>query len=208
MSPIPDSDQPGFTRLHERASAALDRLQEARDIDFKESASWNALKWTITRTVLAMANLRDGGLIVIGVSERGTAWNPKGMQQAHISTFDPDQMNDVFNSHASPHVETDVVALHRDGKQFLCIYVHEFTDTPVVCQRGGPPASKLEPGGFYVRPHGKPQTTRISDALQMRDLLELAAEKRAQRLLTVSRRIGLVPSPSDHDPYERELGGL
>ena len=41
-----------------------------KSVDFKESAPWNDLKWQIIRTALAMGNLRDGGIIVVGASER------------------------------------------------------------------------------------------------------------------------------------------
>jgi hypothetical protein len=46
------------------------------------------------------------------------------------------------------------------------------------------------------------------NASQMHDLLELAAEKRARRILEVSRRVGLVPEETAAKRFEKELGGL
>ena len=39
---FPTSDMPGHGALRERVQAALDRAIEAPDVDFKESAPWEA----------------------------------------------------------------------------------------------------------------------------------------------------------------------
>ena len=57
-------------------------------------------------------------------------------------------------------------------------------------------------------PAGRARTTRVTDASQMHDLIELAAEKRARYILGVSRRVGLVAKQSDVDSFEQELEGL
>jgi len=66
---IPTSDLPGHRGLQERVHAALDTCIESQSVDLKESASWKDLQYKIVRTALAMANLRDGGIIIIGASE-------------------------------------------------------------------------------------------------------------------------------------------
>jgi len=78
MGAIPTSDMPGHKRLHDRVLSALDRCQEGQAIDFKESAPWESLKWRIVVTALGMGNLRDGGVIVIGASEREQIWELTG----------------------------------------------------------------------------------------------------------------------------------
>ncbi len=45
-------------------------------------------------------------------------------------------------------------------------------------------------------------------AEQMHVLLELAAEKRARRLLEVFHRIGLEAKPTERDKFDKELEGL
>jgi len=59
-----------------------------------------------------------------------------------------------------------------------------------------------------VRPPGKPRTTRVTTAEEMQSLLELAAEKRARRILEVAHRIGLKASETSSQKFEDELGGL
>ena len=73
MRAIPTSDMPGHTKLHQKVCNALDRCQESTNLDFKASASWDDLRLALIRTAMAMANLRDGGIIVVGASESGDA---------------------------------------------------------------------------------------------------------------------------------------
>ena len=209
MGAIPTSDMPGHKRLHDRVFNALDRCQESQGIDFKESASWKTLKWRIICTALAMANLRDGGIIVIGASERGDTWGLTGITSEHLETFDVDDMIAAVNKYGSPHIEIDVVTVkYRNGHNFLAIQINEFSDTPIICKKNGSNDSGLVAGAVYVRPPGVAQTTRVMNAEQMRDLLELAAEKRARRILEVSRRVGLVPETTSTELFDEELEGL
>jgi predicted HTH transcriptional regulator len=210
MSAIPSSDMPGHSKLHERVYNALDRCQESKSVEFKQSATWDDLKWKLIRTIIAMGNLRDGGIIVIGASEQGDSWELTGTAADHLGTYDVDDIIDVVNKYASPPVRIEIVQVkYRNGKNFLAIQVHEFADTPFVCKKDGPDNHKeLCAGEFYVRPAGKPRTTKVISAEEMHDLLELAAEKRARRILEVAHRIGLKPTESAISRFDEELGGL
>ena len=208
MAPIPSSKLPGLKVLRDRALAAIYRCQETQSVDFKRSGGWDSLKWRIIETVLGMGNLRDGGVIVVGVAEEGDAWNLTGIAEEDLRSFDVDTVVDQVNSYVSPHVKLTLVTLEEAGHIFLVLEVQEFADTPLVCKKNGPADSKLVEGGLYVRPPGLARTTRIMKAEQMHDLLELAAEKRARRILEVGRRVGLVQQETADQKLDKELGGL
>src|SRR5713101_4262364 len=108
MGAIPISDMPGHKRLHDRVFGALDRCQEEQGIDFKESAPWDSIKWRVIKTALGMANLRDGGMIIVGTSERKQTWDLTGIAPEHLETYDVDTVIDVTNKYASPHVDFDI----------------------------------------------------------------------------------------------------
>jgi len=207
---IPTSDMPGHKELHDKVYNALDRCQESKSVDFKESAPWNDLKWQIIRTALAMGNLRDGGVIVIGASERNDTWDLTGITQENIATYDVDDIIDIVNKFSSPPIKIEVVRVsYRNKNTFLAIQIHEFTDSPFVCRKNGPDNIKnIRSGDVFVRPPGKPRTTRVTTAEEMQSLLELAAEKRARRILEVAHRIGLKASETSSQKFEDELGGL
>lgn len=210
MAPIPRSDFPGYQGLCEKVNEALDRCQEYDWVDFKESGTWEELQLKVIHSVLGMGNLRDGGLIVIGVSQRGSEWTLQGISSEDEATYDVDTVTEQIGKFVSPHVNLDLVLHEYDSENFLVINVHEFDETPLVCKRNGPDGTKpkLVAGALYVRPPSKPQTTWIRDAGQMHDLLELAAEKRARRILEVATRVGMIPAESDRDRFAEELKGL
>lgn len=210
MSAIPTSDMPGHIKLHQRVCNALDRCQEATNVDFKASATWDDLKFQLIRTIIAMANLRDGGIIIIGASENGDSWDLTGIQAEHLNSYDVDDVIDSVSKYASPPVGLELVmATYQNNKTFLAIQVHEFADTPIVCKRNAPDGNKkLCAGDFYVRPLGKPRTTKALSADEMHDLLELAAEKRARRILEVAHRVGLRTPQVATQKFDEELGNL
>ncbi len=214
MAALPSSDLPGHKQLRDRVRAALERCQESQDIDLKESAAWEDLQWRITHAALGMGNLRDGGIIIVGVSQRSTSWERSGISDEHLATYDADRIIDHVNSYVSPYVDIDVVIHDHEGKPFLALYVHELRDTPLVCKKNGPSGSKLQEGCVYVRPLGMARTSKITNATQMHELLELAAEKRARRLLETWERVGIGAAAkariekADREKFDAELGGL
>ncbi len=88
MGAIAKSNLPGHRQLHERTVAALERCQEAQGVDFKESAPWDDLKWHVIHSVLGMGNRRDGGVIIVGISQRGDEWDLTGLDPAHLGTYE------------------------------------------------------------------------------------------------------------------------
>ena len=213
MASIPRTDTPGYRQLHEQVGNALDRLQEAPDIEFKESASWNTLKWKIVRTALAMGNLRDGGILIVGVSQREGQMPLTGINQTDLETYDRDNIADQFERFSPDIKFTLVQAPYRDN-DYLAFEFQEFREIPLICKRNGPDGEGLEAGVVYVRPReGRPRSTKVTDAAQMRELLDLAADKAARRIIERGIRAGL-EFPAGARPltvieqFERELEGL
>lgn len=169
---FPSSALPGHRALHERALAALAVCSESQDVDFKESAAWDDLRWKITKAALGMGNLRDGGLIIVGVSQRAGTWSIDGISEDDLATFDADTMIGHVDPYVSPSVDLDIVILERDELRFLVVGVREFRDTPLVCLKNGPDGEGLKKGTVYIRPTGVPRTNQVEDAREMHDLLD------------------------------------
>src|SRR5438876_1126749 len=119
MAPLPNSDLPGHKQIQQKVDLALDTCQESQAVEFTESQAWPILRWKITRTSLAMGNLRDGGIIVIGISQRGKKWSLSGVRKADLQTFDVDIINSQVNEYVSPHVDLTVVLHRREKKSFV-----------------------------------------------------------------------------------------
>jgi len=152
-------------------------------------------------------------MVVIGASERDANWDLSGIGVEHLETYDADAMLGFINSFVSPHAEVDIVRVTRDDHIFLCVQTNEFSEMPLLCKKNGPDGESLVKSGVYVRPPGVPRATRVMNAEQMHDLLRLAAEKQARRMLEDARRIGLLPSAgvAPQQPaaeFGQELRGL
>lgn len=211
---FPTTQMSGYTDLMDRIVLALSRCQEQPWLDFKESQPWSTLRWRLLKTIMGMANLRDGGLILVGVAENGATWELTGIEASHLETFDYDDIIDQLSKYASPQVNVDIVIHdHDDGRRYLAFHVHQFKDSPVVCRNNSPvelkPKDRLAAGDVYVRPPtGKPQTMKVTDASRLHDLLELAAEFRARRMLEVGKRIGLVPTLAATEEFDAEFSTI
>lgn len=206
MTAPPPSDLPGHKRLAARANVALDRCVESQDVEFMATQPWKALMWGIIKTAGAMGNLRDGGIIVVGVSQRDDSWEPTGMQDADVKTYDVDKIVEQANAYISPHVDLTIVTHEKDAKTFLVIHVAQFRDAPLVCKKDH--GRELAAGTVYIRPPGKPESRKVLHANEMQELLELAADIRARQFLERLRRLNLMPGSTEEERFKQELEGL
>jgi len=149
-----------------------------------------------------------------GCRGKGNDWELTGIAPEHLAEYDYDDIIDQLNKYASPQVILDIVVHDDDdGHRYLAFHVHQFKDSPVVCRNNSPDDVKqkerLAAGEVYVRPtSGKPRTEKVTDAARLHDLLELAAEFRARKMLEVGKRIGLVPGETASSLYDAELATI
>lgn len=209
MGSIPDSTLPGHKGVHDRALAALSRCAESQSVEFKRSISWEEIRIQLVRAAMAMSNLRDGGLVIIGVSEADDAWRLTGIEDQHLKTYSSDDIHDYVNKYTNVALSIDVVIVEHNGKRFLALQVSEFDEVPVICrQNSADNGRSFCAGDLFIRPRGKPQSIKIQDVETTGELLNLAAEKIARRLISQGTRIGLAPSPTAKQQFDDELGGI
>lgn len=181
---------------------------ERRGIEFKGPGSLQdkQLRVKVVRAALGMTNRRDGGLVVIGVEDTGAALKPVGLGAADLATWKYDDIADAISAYADPSVGFDFESRQHDGKDFVVLRIHEFEDIPVLCKKDFP--GELRRGGCYVRSRHKPETSEIPSQEDMRDLLDLATEKKLRKFLAQARAGGLsvsIPAaPSDDELFERQ----
>ena len=189
----------------------ITRGEEARDLEYKESQPWDALKGKIARTAMAMANLRGGGAIVIGVAERLGAIAPVGMTPEHTRSYNGDDVRAFINSFADPYIEARLRPVEHDGKQFLLIVVDEFDEIPCLSKKASQPDGILE-GRMYVRSGRMFETTEVRTHHDLREVLNLATEKSLAATLGLLERTGVsierLRAAGAGAEYDRELEGL
>lgn len=179
--------------------------REGRNLEYKQSMSWNdpSTKANITRAILAMSNIRDGGAIVLGVEERSDGtFEPIGMNPADADTFDYDEVASYVAEYADPYVQFSLDRVEYEGKIFIVIQVKEFEEVPVICKKSG---KNLCRGKIYTRTRRMPESAEVSSQSEMREIIDMAVEKGIRRLLQLFSRIGLTPPTPASAPIDDEL---
>jgi hypothetical protein len=185
---------------------------EVRGVEFKGpgSARDKHLMAKVVRAVLSMANHRDGGLVIVGVREGDATLEPDGLSDADLKTWTYDYVTAQIARYADPAVSLDMETLRHEGRPFVVLQVQEFDELPVVCKASF--EKELRNGAVYVRSRRTPETVEIPSQTEMRELLQLAAEKHLRAYLAQSQRAGVlltgqvVPGPAEG--FAAELAGL
>jgi predicted HTH transcriptional regulator len=185
---------------------------EERNLEYKRSMSWkdNSTKIKVTKTSMAMANIPDGGVMIFGVDEISHRYfEPRGMNTNDANSFTQDDISDYVNGYADPFVELTVERVDYDGKLFVVIQIREFDELPVVCKKDG---QDLVRGAIYTRPRHKFESVPVPSQTEMREILEMAIDRRIRKHREDWFRWGLfaTPTPEDLDAqkFEEQLGGL
>ena len=168
----------------------------------------------VARAVMGMANLRDGGLVIIGVNDDHGSLSEGGLNVNDLKTWKYDDVKSSLAEFMSPTADIDIEQFDCNGRTYVLIHVDEFVEVPLLCARDYQAAGGtmvVRRGACYVRSRRKTETAEIATYEEMRELLDLAIDKGVARFLARARRSGLaVPAPqaADDKPFEDELGDL
>lgn len=166
----------------------------------------------VLRAVLAMANTRDGGKVLVGINERSRVI--EGLSPEQLESWRAfDQIRQRVNRYADPFVDFDIELVEVDGATVVVVDVAEFNEIPVLCKRDGAQDSNnkkiVRQGACYVR--GRTQgieSLEIPTHVEMRELLELATSKRLRSFLGQAHAAGLTVARSEPDQYGAERDEL
>jgi predicted HTH transcriptional regulator len=179
------------------AASAIEEIikhpREERNIEFKESVAWEDIhfKAKITKSILGMANLRDGGWIIIGKRRNNDgSYESKGMIPDHFATYDSDLMQDFVRDYADPPIEIVLHKIEVESKQFIAIRVEEFERIPILCKRSC--AEVIHRGKMYTRSKSKPETIEVPSEIEMREIIELATDKNITSFRVRAARLGML----------------
>lgn len=184
---------------------------ERRGVEFKPGGRRTDahLFARVVRSILGMANRRDGGLVVVGVSEdQAGRLSITGVPQSDLGSWIYDDIKAGLAPYADPYVSLDVETVAVDSMSVVVITVHEFEEFPVLCRRDY--QNILRDGACYVRPFRKPETSEIPTSADMRELLDLAVTKSTRRFIQRMAAAGALPAhvpaaqPNDDAQFEAQ----
>jgi len=202
MTTVSDDAENGLTRL---VRELLEQQSESRSLDFKGPMMFGpskAEKAERLKCMMAFANTRDGGYLLIGVEQNGGRFVPRGVTRDQARSFDPTDIGNFAKNYCSVSLHLTSQVVDVDGVDLLLVRVAEFDDEPVVCTKDLDDASGkaiVRAGSIYVlTPDARCVAIEASEA--MRALLDLAIQKRGEALIGQIRRlVGSAPANHDND---------
>jgi hypothetical protein len=185
MTPLGTHSSDELTRFIEAAG-------ESAHIDAKGPMEWDGGEASarLTKDILALANSRDGGVIVIGKDEpEDGKFVLTGLTEPQASSFDTTKVATWVNNHCQPPVSLVCYRQELQDRPFVVVAVTEFSDVPVICTKdytlaGKPQKFLLRKGAVYVRT-ANAESAPLSTVEEMRGLIGLATTKRADQILAM-----------------------
>ncbi len=183
---------------------------ETQHVDYKAPLGWDSTsKPGLMKDIIAMANTRDGGRLVIGVREHPEtrSFEPVGLDDEQLGSFDATAIAQYVNGFVQPAVTVRVERPIFEDKRLIVIQVEEFGDVPHVCTRSAPEEKPSFRAGDVLIRTPACQSRRISTAEEMRALLRLAMNKTSDTLLRDFRRVleGGSPQAADAELHAQQL---
>jgi predicted HTH transcriptional regulator len=194
--------------------AALSSGYELRGLELKGPGprTRTHLLAKVIRAALSMGNLRDGGHVIVGISDDDPKAMLPGLEADDLASWLAyDDLARKLAEYADPPLRFDVASVHlSSGATVAVIEVFEFSDIPHLCAKDYPEA--LRKGALYVRPRKVPETSEVASLVEMRDVIQLATEKALRTYIETAERAGLAlgtsapepKGPSDEEKYEAE----
>jgi hypothetical protein len=197
----------------EEIKEILDRRKEAPNLDYKEDLMWvkenREKNLAIIKDILALANLKDGGSIFIGV--RDGDFEFIGMNEDSWDSLDITKITQLLSNYADPIFTPSLSKNIIDGKRIAIIEVPEFAEVPIICSQSAYDKENkeiLRKGAIYIR-SAKCASEEVSTAEEIRAILGRGLVKKSDELVSSIQKIimgkPIVPTKSSDNQYKEEL---
>lgn len=177
----------------EQLAAIIDLGYEQRGVEFKSAGDRTdrAFLANVARAVLALANQRDGGHVIIGLSEEGVDAAETGLSDEQVQQWlSFDDVSDQINAYADPPVR---IQLGRgqlpNGRYVAIVEVAEFSEIPILSKKDYP--QRIVAKQLYTRSMAKPESSTSLTQNELREVIALATEKQLARFLETAQRAGV-----------------
>ncbi|MEW2011121.1 ATP-binding protein [Microbacterium sp. NPDC078814] len=177
----------------EQLAAIIEVGYEQRGVEFKAAGDRTdrAFLATVARAVLALSNQRDGGHVIIGLSEDGVDADGTGLSDEQLGQWlSFDDVTDQINAYADPPVR---IQLGRgrlpNDRAVAIIEVAEFSEIPTLSKKDYP--QRIVAKQLYTRSLAKPESSISMTQNELREVIALATEKQLARFLETAQRAGV-----------------
>ncbi|MDD3236674.1 MAG: ATP-binding protein [Candidatus Gastranaerophilales bacterium] len=181
----------------------ISNKQETKNCDFKDSFSWTDLdrnhQCEIIKDIIAMANTKDGGQIVIGIEDR--TWIIKGLSKEQLKSYDVTQINNLLHEYTDPKHSCTIKQVQIEDKELIVIEVPEFTEDIIITKKD---SSCIQRGRIYIRTDAA-SSEMVPSNHEMRELIGRAITKKGDNLLSsIHTLIKGKPIDKEIESYDKD----
>jgi len=187
---------------------------EERHLEFKDNVKWDGdMRAKITKSIMALANLKDGGWIVIGKHEKtDRTFELVGSTDENYNSYDSDEIKAWVYARTDPPVSFIVHKTEHEGKKYVLIQVEEFENMPIICKKSC--GEIIHNGTIYIRSKSKPESIAVPTNAEMHEVIDIAIDKGLKEYVKRMSRIGISLAPTkpetqnDEDLFAHQREGL
>lgn len=177
----------------EQLAAIIEVGYEQRGVEFKSAGDRTDRGFlaNVARAALALANQRDGGHVIIGLSEDGVDAPASGLTDEQLEQWlSFDDVSDQINAYADPPVRIQLGhGRLPNGRAVAIVEVAEFSEIPVLSKKDYP--QRIVAKQLYTRSLAKPASSAALTQNELREVITLATEKQLARFLETAQRAGI-----------------
>lgn len=161
---------------------------ETRNTEFKSPFTWGEdkalwLQEKVIKAVLGFSNTKDGGNIVIGITEEVNS-SPQlvGLSKDKIRSFSYDDIKGQIDSFGSSAISFMIKEAEYNDKCFIVMQVGEFEELPIICKKDSQTKDIMRRGDIYCRLLSGNISTDKATEKEMREIVEMAIDKGNRKL--------------------------
>lgn len=188
--------------------------REEVNLEYKSSRKWikgkkgksNIDNLTIIKAMLAMANIADGGVIIIGEKEKENGeFYPTGLSNEKYDSFKYDDIAKFVKNICIPEIQFTITrdSMSINGKmcKFVVIQVRGLGEFPIVCTKTKKIDENkalnannllLRENAIYIRAKGPIESREISSVQEWRELIGKMLDNQKKELFKKMPCSGLV----------------
>lgn len=162
---------------------------ETQHVEFKGPMAFDGDgRIELTKDIVAMANTRDGGVIILGVETDPSSQKltSVGLNTAQIKSLDVTRICDFVHARSAPPIKINVSVIHfAENVNLVVIQVPEFDDQPIIFTKTGQTSrgdTVFREASIFVR-SAAGSSEPLKDESSMRHLLGMAVRKKGDELL-------------------------
>lgn len=170
----------------------LNNGREERYLEYKGDVPWtdHHKQNEMIKTILAFANLMDGGVLIMGVDNNGTRI---GLSDTNYSTYDHDTINQYISGKTNVPIECKVMKIESENKKYIIIQVSESKEYPIiytgslvlknVSAPAVPSNIALRPMALYIRGKSNVCTKEIESIEEWQEVIERTINRYSQETI-------------------------